>query len=318
MNNSILNAKEEFLGILTDEEIYEKADDVCKAIDTYVNKTSGLNGEIQGKSENGTYAEVASIKQAIADAKANVLVTDTPKEEYTDADFTTPGGTLYTAAKKKIDLAVAEYGLEKVNELYAKEVTNPTDKVLSVDQHNKALNALLVKDGEIDEKNIQEAKHVVNKLNTLEADLPLKDVIEYYKNELTKFVNANYNNNFESEFGNIPGVLADKDVKHLKDVAYMADAIAEGTAKIDAARSSKAVVEALESAKADTVAALRGVINNAISVLTTYGNASNKLLDSTAAKTMRDVMDKDYETVDAEAKALADAFRTMLNVANVK
>ena len=314
INNDVNLAKDALGIILTDEEIYAKADTVRNAIDTWVK--GHLNREIQAKSENGTYAEVASIKDAIANAKAELLA-DSNKEKYKDTDFNTSTGPLYKTALKKIALAVAEYGLETVNELYAKEVTSLSDMVIGASTYNDALKTLKVKDGEINEKDVPATYNVVELVDGLKANKALKTVIEYHRDTaFNAFVNKNYIKNFTSEFGKIKGVLANKDLNYLRDVSYIADAIEAGKANIDAARSTKAVVEAFDSAKAGTVTALRGFINRTIDVLTTMGNDSKALLTAKAAADMRKVMNTDYETVDEEAEALVNAFYTMLHGPN--
>ena len=312
INDAVVAIKSEFNGYLTDEEIYAKTETVRNAIDSWVKEC--LSGEIQGKSENGTYANVPIIKAAIEDAKANLL-TDTTKTEYVATDFaTSQGNNLYSKALRKIDLAVAKFGLEKVNELYAKEVTSLTDMVIGEKAYNDALSKLNLKDGAIDEDNIPYTTPVVQMIDGLKADCTLQKVIDYRKGTLNTFVTANYETDLTNNFTKIKEAISDvASVTKLKDVSYIANAIKAGTDAIDAARSTKAVVEAYESAKAGTVTALRGFINRTISVLTTMGNVSGKLLETKDVTPMRDVMNETYKTVDAEAKALADAYKTMLD-----
>ena len=312
-------------GVLNDRQVRAAIADLCKTLDEdYFIKQDQLDQAlIAGELKGVKLLEVPSIKQAIADAKAELY----NKEEYKAADFADRSGKYFTEVYNAAKKAVLNYAAESLETLYNAEADEAHDnKVLTKGSYNKAkvgtTNGLSVNLDEIDKISDDDlhTKVTMAKLKTffntkLVRDIEITTLRKSYQGHLAVTDSGLGSDNDVKHYNQViskneklqPAGLLEEGVAHYYDVSWVKDAIQDGIDDMDTAMNAPQLETIFKNTKDNALAGLVRFVTKLRNDLSGLNGTEKVLSDAEITK-----INKVLSSNDLTAKDLVTACENMI------
>ena len=304
-NIELKNLTSDPKGVMNDRQIRDAVETLCGEIDGWLTSRS-LDKPLEGETLKVTLTEVPSIKQAIADAKAEFL----NKDSYEKDDFDKSDDSLYKEATDAIGIAIIEYAKAEIENLY-NATYKPQDNVYTFEQHRDDLAILkLNEDGSVNEKDLPGLAEVLNLLKELAPveGTTLQHKIEDYTGELNRKITGEYGDKHViAQKGKLvaAGYLT---VNYYTEISWVAEAIADGQEDMKNAKNIPQLIEIEENTLANALTGLKTFVNKIVADLDGLNN-TGKVLTSQQIKTINTLMNKENLT----ASELITGYEEMVN-----
>ena len=259
-------------GVLNDRQVRAAIKKLGEDLDDTLTTTDQLDQALTaGELKGVKLLEVASIKEAVEDAKAELY----NKEEYVSTDFTKTSGKYFKEAYNTVKRAVLDYAVESLETLYNAEADKAHDnKILSIgkykDAKKKSTNSLAdfdkldtITDADLDAMTGTLFKTFFN--TKLVRDITIQGLRDAYKNKLDMTGAAANCDDDVKKYAEAPIVyyqklqqadLLESGITKYIDISWVKEAIQDGLNDIDTAMNAPQLDTIFENTKSNALAGL--------------------------------------------------------------
>ena len=299
INSALTTAKNNIIAkVMKDETIRNKAKTLSTAIDDWL-KGEEFDKAYKGATVKDVIIEVPVVKDAIATAKANLLKHDEYPMGSMEKTGAPTNANYYKEATDEIGTALAQYALDKVNELYNKKLTDKNDKIYTNNQWTTDRTTLKVtEEGEIDPKNLPTLSNIKGVLTNLApSEYTLKNARDDKKTALRNYMQSTLHMDIGDSYQNGSKPLYDAGIISVilyDDIEYVKYPIDNILDEMDNAQNIPELISLDEEAHKIITAGLKTFVSNIVGLLTKPNNFG--IMSDENVKVLRNLINDEKAT----------------------